>query len=363
MSPPENALLNAFSCALEGAPPELPALDNTYGALFIGTAFGLIIYGVTVHQTYRYFRLYPPGRDQPVIFWMVIIIWILETFQTAVIIAACYWHLVTNFFNPASLGDSYWATQLLIPTSGVLVIVCESFYARRVWYIGQKSRYIVLLVGCIMLVLLGFTIAATYESFRVPLHDFPPYDWLFAAMFGLAATSDAILTIALITILLRSRTGFKRTDSTVEVLVIYTINTGLVSLVFAVLAFTFSMVLPGNLIYMGIGIVSVKLYANCVLAVLNSRRSLSLHGLNGFETTISWSPAAPHTHAETWDVPQGPRAGGTSESLPMHKISFSGAKNLKATASGTFAKSREHAGVEDIAVDSESHKDAIAMPL
>lgn len=72
------------------ANPLLPALDNTYGALMIGTAFGLMfvtrhvsrclqvlktrltsyrIYGMTVLQTYRYFRLYPD--DRPIITWMV----------------------------------------------------------------------------------------------------------------------------------------------------------------------------------------------------------------------------------------------------------------------------------------------------
>ncbi|KAH9895559.1 hypothetical protein C8Q73DRAFT_611340, partial [Cubamyces lactineus] len=40
----------------------LPALDNTYGALLLGTSFGLMLYGLTIHQTFRYTRLYPKDK-------------------------------------------------------------------------------------------------------------------------------------------------------------------------------------------------------------------------------------------------------------------------------------------------------------
>ena len=61
--------------------PEVPALDNTLGALLTGTCVGLVyvfqylgvntmltyalfvsLYGLILHQTYRYFRLYPDDR-------------------------------------------------------------------------------------------------------------------------------------------------------------------------------------------------------------------------------------------------------------------------------------------------------------
>ncbi|OJT15861.1 hypothetical protein TRAPUB_1513 [Trametes pubescens] len=39
--------------------PKVPALDNTFGAVLLGTFVGLILYGLTLHQSYRYLRLYP----------------------------------------------------------------------------------------------------------------------------------------------------------------------------------------------------------------------------------------------------------------------------------------------------------------
>ncbi|TBU51389.1 hypothetical protein BD310DRAFT_769544, partial [Dichomitus squalens] len=37
---------------------KVPALDNTYGAVLIGTFVALVLYGLQLHQSYRYFRMY-----------------------------------------------------------------------------------------------------------------------------------------------------------------------------------------------------------------------------------------------------------------------------------------------------------------
>ncbi|KAI0744338.1 hypothetical protein C8Q80DRAFT_891490 [Daedaleopsis nitida] len=304
-------------------PLKLPALDNTYGALFVGMVCGLIIYGLTLLQTYRYFRLYP--NDRPVLFWLVIVIWALETFHTLLTVEACYWHLITNYFNPLSLLEGHWSTRLMVPTTGLLLIVSQTFYARRVWYVGPQCRYIVGVVGCIMVTLAGFMIATTVESFRLSLHDFQHISWLVSAMVGLGALADAILTVTLITILMRRRTGAKRTDSTIDILVLYAINTGFLSFIFAFLTFLFAIILPGNLIYIGFSIVSSKLYSNCVLAVLNSRRALSTRMLEGFEMNTGESRA--HTRAEAWDIPEArrqdpARAKEWADGVATHTISF-----------------------------------------
>ncbi|RDX44032.1 hypothetical protein OH76DRAFT_1123804 [Lentinus brumalis] len=290
------------------AAPELPALDNTYGALFLGMVFGLMLYGLTVHQTYRYLRLYP--SDRHFLFWLVITIVILETVHTVAIIAACYWHLITNFFNPLSLQEGYWGTRVLTPVTGLTILVCQCFYARRVWYVGPKYRYLVGVAGCLIVVIFGLTVAATVETIRLSLADFQHVSWLVSALFGVAVSVDIILTTTLIVILLRSRTGFKRTDSTLGVIVVYTVNTGLLTSIVGLFCFVFAIILPGNIIYIGISIVGTKLYANSVLAVLNSRRALSNRMLEGDEMG-SFEPRVavhrPHTQAETWDIPQADR--------------------------------------------------------
>ncbi|RPD56867.1 hypothetical protein L227DRAFT_578531 [Lentinus tigrinus ALCF2SS1-6] len=92
---------------------------------------------------------------------------------------------------------------------------------------------------------------------------------------GLAELADTIITAALIYSLHRSRTGFESTDTLIDTLIMYTINTGLLTDVFNMASFICAIVMPDNLIYAGIVIVSSKLYANTVMTVLNSRKSLA----------------------------------------------------------------------------------------
>ncbi|KAM5544661.1 hypothetical protein V8D89_001559 [Ganoderma adspersum] len=49
--------------------PKIPPLDNTFGAVLIGTFVGLMLYGITLHQSYRYFHMYP--ADLPILRFLV----------------------------------------------------------------------------------------------------------------------------------------------------------------------------------------------------------------------------------------------------------------------------------------------------
>ncbi|KAL7278349.1 hypothetical protein ACG7TL_008325 [Trametes sanguinea] len=262
---------------------EFPALDNTFGALVLGMSFGLMLYGLTVHQSYRYARLY--RRDESWVKCLVLAILILESVHITLCIVAVYYHLVTNYFKPATLLVGHWSTRLLTPVTGVIMILCQGFYAFRVCQIGSHFVYRVLVAVAIVCMVceFGFMLAATIEGFRLSLSDFQHVSWLVCGIFGSAVLTDICLTGTLVIVLLRSRTGFRRTDSLIEVLIIYSINTGLLTSIFGLLTFIFAIILPGNLIYIAIAIVGVKLYANSVLAVLNSRRSLSNRLLQGFE--------------------------------------------------------------------------------
>ncbi|KAI0636240.1 hypothetical protein C8Q77DRAFT_1155943 [Trametes polyzona] len=294
-----------------GALPKIPALDNSYGAMLLGTSFGLMLYGLTIHQSYRYFRLYP--RDLKLFKVFVLLILTMETVHTVIWMIACYHFLVTDYFNPAGLLTGHWTVQVNVAITGASNLLCQTFYARRVFLLGPKSRWVVGLAGLSMVACLGFDIGATVEAFRLSLTDFPRFSWLVSGAYGCAVATDVLLTGALIRVLLRSRTGFKRTDSTLDMLIVYSINTGLLTrqaYVTGLLVFVFALILPGNYIYAGISIVNAKLYANSVLAVLNSRRSLasSTRVVDDFEmypTSNSSRSQRSHTAAaDTWTGPQ-----------------------------------------------------------
>ncbi|OJT10489.1 hypothetical protein TRAPUB_12927 [Trametes pubescens] len=85
------------------------------------------------------------------------------------------------------------------------------------------------------------------------------------------------MTTVLVVALHRSRNGFKRTNSVLDLLTAYAICTGLITLIFATMCFGNAVISPDNLLF---GIVWVltalpPVYINSVLAALNARSTLA----------------------------------------------------------------------------------------
>ncbi|KAI0656158.1 hypothetical protein C8Q70DRAFT_1015449 [Cubamyces menziesii] len=116
------------------------------------------------------------------------------------------------------------------------------------------------------------------EGFPCGFHIFAYVlrQWMVSVAYGFSVASDIILAGILVFTLLRIRRESKvrSTRTVLNTLIIYTINTGLLTSIVSFFAFLFAIVMRGNFIYAGISIVGAKLYANSVLALLNSRRYL-----------------------------------------------------------------------------------------
>ncbi|KAI0788127.1 hypothetical protein C8Q74DRAFT_1366889 [Fomes fomentarius] len=279
------------------SPDQVPALDNTYGAVLMGSNISLILYGFNIHQAYRYMRQFPnDSRFVKSIVWLTLA---LESMNSAFCIYISYHHLVTNYFNPIELTFASWALDSMPMATGLSMIVAQCFFVRRVYKLGGYLR-IVAFVGVFMLfVEFGFCLAATIEAFIQP--SFQAYEsvtWLIACVFGSIILTDGMLTGSLILALRRSRTGLKSTDSLIDLIILYAVTTGkafisvreigssslilhllqgLLTMIANLLSFFFALILPDNLIYVGINIFAGKLYVTSLLAALNSRTSLAQH--------------------------------------------------------------------------------------
>ncbi|KAI0763311.1 hypothetical protein BD413DRAFT_583680 [Trametes elegans] len=267
------------------------------------------LYGIFVHQAYRYVRTY--RMDCTLIKGFVGTMMVLETFHVILCMHVCYFYLATNYLNSDRLLRGVWSINLLPATTGSAIFVSQAFFARRVYLISPRYRLLVAAAIVLSFVELGFAIAATVESFRMPSFiQFWGVTWTVSAAFGAAVASDVLLTGVLIYVLHSSRTAFGRTDSIIDGLITYSTNTGLLISVFNVLSLIFALILPDNLIYAGIMIVATNLYANSLLAVLNTRQVLAERAMDRFEpTSFRIEKASAHgrsrnSEAEQWHVPQ-----------------------------------------------------------
>ncbi|KAL1939033.1 hypothetical protein VTO73DRAFT_10293 [Trametes versicolor] len=278
-------------------PIKLPALDDTMGALLVGTFIGLILLGITLHQAYRYARIFP--NDSSWLKGLVAFVVLLEIISSGLTMHACYYYMVTNYFNPQDLGVSVWSANIHATVAGATMVISQSFFARRVWILDSRYRPVVTLCCVLSLAELGVFVASTVMEFVTDSPVNTTYLHLPPTGFCLAMAADLMLTVSLIHILRRKRTGFTGTDKMIDVLVMYSVNTGLLNgyrdtiiicpytsltvrtraaSVFDLLTTIFAFVRPRSIIWGIFAIAGAKLYAITLLTALHSRSTFRVHG-------------------------------------------------------------------------------------
>ncbi|EIW53044.1 uncharacterized protein TRAVEDRAFT_53461 [Trametes versicolor FP-101664 SS1] len=253
-------------------PATAPSIDDSFGAFILGTYLSLIFYGFVLHQGHNYFKTYPHDRLLHKAY--VILILAVETVHSALCVHTCYFYLVKNYLNPSGLEGCVWSINMLgVAFTSFMV---QIFFAYRVYLLRPAYKSLVAVAIFFAFVVLAFGAAATAEGFRVgTLDGFRPYAWLDSAAFGAAVVSDTLTAGALTFVLRNSRTGFKRTDHMIDQLIFFAVNTGLLTVAVNLLGLILALGLPtSNLAYFAVAAVGDKIYANSLLAVLNSRSAV-----------------------------------------------------------------------------------------
>ncbi|KAI1784888.1 hypothetical protein LXA43DRAFT_1119767 [Ganoderma leucocontextum] len=247
------------------------SLDGTYGSLLLGTFFGLILYGVSLHQAYLYFRVH--HADSVWLKCYVVLLLLLDTLHSATLMITCYLKLISHYFDIPYLSKSIWPLSILTLVAGATVLLCQGFFAYRVYRVGRKSK--ILAVACMfgLLAELGVCVVATVKAFGTATYqEFTAYTWMLSTALGIAVVVDTVLTAVLICVLHTSRTGIKSTNSMLDTLVAYAVTTGLLTDIFNTLSFVFALAYSQNLWYTTMNVQATKVYTNSVLAALNYRR-------------------------------------------------------------------------------------------
>lgn len=100
---------------------------------------------------------------------------------------------------------------------------------------------------------------------------------------GLSVLCDVIIAVALSYYLHSKRTGFKRTDSIINRLIIYAVNRGALTAICQASSAISLVAFPGHLFHFPFDLLSGKLYCNTLLATLNAQRAMRGDGHNVVE--------------------------------------------------------------------------------
>ncbi|KAI9059691.1 hypothetical protein FKP32DRAFT_1679746 [Trametes sanguinea] len=237
------------------------------GSWLVGTFLTTLLVGMLMQQTFRYFRLYPSDPSYMKA-WVVLAV-VLQLVTTALIMHTSYYYLVTYYLNPIVFTKPGVWTSAVVPVFGSINnLVCESFFARRVFMIGHRYRIIVLSAMVMILASCGFFIAVTVQAFT--LHNVVSSSekggWLPTVGSALLLAGDVQLTGVLVYVLHQGRSGIKRTDSMVDILIAYAVSSGSI-----ICILNLSGVFPHNIIYSASTLVAQSVYTNSFVVALNTR--------------------------------------------------------------------------------------------
>ncbi|OAX31956.1 hypothetical protein K503DRAFT_805635 [Rhizopogon vinicolor AM-OR11-026] len=259
-----------MSSSTQGLFPDLD-LGNTFGALFIGAILAAVLFGITNVQAFIYFQTHR-GTAMTSYKFLVIWLWMLDALHLALITHCVYYYLVTNYANISVLTEIVWSFKLHIVMCVIIVYGVHIMYACRIWILTKhRSRALPVIVGIIVILTSGVAIALIWAIYQCHVFsDLIETAWATYIPLGTFAFDDFIIASSLCYILATSCTGFSNMDSFLIWLMVYIINTGLLTNVTSMVAIITFAVMPSNLIFIGVEFLIAGLYINSYLALLNA---------------------------------------------------------------------------------------------
>ncbi|KAJ3733266.1 hypothetical protein DFJ43DRAFT_245918 [Lentinula guzmanii] len=265
--------------SLENADAVESLVVNSFGAGLIGAIVTAMLYGLTTLQTYLYFINYP--KDEMKIKVLVSIVWILDSLHIALVTFCVYHYLVINFSNPAGLAIVNWSLNITVMLNLLLAVLVQSFFTRQVftlsrglarWALAALLSITVIGHFCFGIETVAFlfiskTFVKFQESSTVKLAAATPF-----AIF--AVLSDVLIAVSLCVLLHENRTGWGKTNTLITTLIVYAVNRCLLTSAVAITEVIVFILHPTSLWFLAIDFVIGKLYANSLLASLNSRHYL-----------------------------------------------------------------------------------------
>ncbi|KIY70896.1 hypothetical protein CYLTODRAFT_160531 [Cylindrobasidium torrendii FP15055 ss-10] len=272
-----------------------PALDNTMGALMIGALVSTALWGITCMQTFEYYGSYLK-YDNIMFKIMVTIVFICDTLHEVFICHTVYTYMVSHFGDPVAIGKVEWSILAEVICSGLVAFVVQSFFTYRVWVLSRKKFLLVLPLALLVIAELAVTLAYFSKAVarvkvEVYTDSFKVRD-LSQALNAIGAAGDILITVTLIYLLHRSKSGMRKSDAMVNSLILFALNTGLLTSLCALMSLIMILIYPDTFLYIAFFFCLSRLYANSLMATLNARRKLKNAVDGSYIATLDGDPSS-----------------------------------------------------------------------
>ncbi|OSD04403.1 hypothetical protein PYCCODRAFT_1476423 [Trametes coccinea BRFM310] len=274
-----------------------PSLDSTLGVELLGFGIALALYGITTAQTVAYIRRY--GRPPfPPCMYMVLVLWLIDSVHITALSYSIAFYLVRRRGNPLVFLQPPWTLAVVIIISEINAIIVRFGYAYRIWRYSGRRPLVPCIIAISSIVILGMhvsdlstlPIGLVFSSEEVHLRSWADgrrFQWTLYTAFSCQIAIDGLIAISMFLVLRQFRTGLKRLDLVITMIIMYAINTGFLTTIGVALSIIFFIVEPDSFIFIGIYFTLPKLYTCSFLGILNAEQRLIQHASStGPGTTI-----------------------------------------------------------------------------
>ncbi|KAF8914594.1 hypothetical protein CPB85DRAFT_520037 [Mucidula mucida] len=250
-------------------------IARTYGALLIGGGIAIMLSGVLFIQIIVYFRLYM--EDSCLKKTTVLSVWFLDIAHSTFILYSLFDYLIIHFGDIAREDHIPWpiAMSILVTT-----FLAQCFFVQRIHNFSAKNW--LLTIPVLVLVFLRLLAASVSTVEMIRLHRFSAFvrhypGWVFTTGLSLSSASDIIITTLLCYFMRQLRRQIEvpsRMVHVIDSLTIWTLENGLLTCLTTAASLICWLTMRTNLVFLGLHFVIGKLYANSLVASLNTRKEL-----------------------------------------------------------------------------------------
>ncbi|KAK7007560.1 hypothetical protein R3P38DRAFT_3403511 [Favolaschia claudopus] len=280
--------------ALTREDPLFGLIYYVLGGWFIGGSSVLLLEGILIAQVSNYFTWYQ--KDSLRLKLMVAVLFILTILKSIQSFAITWINSVLYMRDPAGTIalNKAWYQIVNIPLGAGIALYVQSYYTYRLYKLSGRWFYVVPLIA---VMILGFVAAVITAS--VIAKSGKSSDW-FAIHLSSAFATDVLITLASVFFLLQAREkALSQTKGLISGLIKGCCQTALPVTIATLMELICSRIggkslkpqASNSIILVLLECVPI-IYANCMLYILNTRRSLrstdgSSNGANHHTNTIS----------------------------------------------------------------------------
>jgi hypothetical protein len=268
-----------------GLGPVIPTISNTIGAVIIGWGLSCLFFGMLCIQVWAYYQRYT--NDSTSYKVLVLSLWILEALHQAFVGHIAWYYIVDNRGSLlVLLNPPVWTLSVQTLLGALVGLIVKTCFGLRVWKFSKGNYLVTGLILGMALAQFATAVVFTIRSFHLRVGQADEITTLASTALSLGVATDIFTAASLSYFLHRMRTGYKKSDTLINRLIVYSVNTGTLTSVFSVAVLVAYNLMPDNLVFIALYFILSKLYANSCLATLNTRRFVHGRGTDREEATI-----------------------------------------------------------------------------